>query len=324
MDFESRTPGRILSTQPTPSEGQVDPALLIDPHAAQALAEGLAPDPFALLGPHALEAGSGEDILVRTYMPLAEAVEAIDASGSVQAHLSAVQIPDLFCGRIPRSADYRLRIHWPGGLVQETEDPYSFGLLLSELDLYLFAEGKHLELGRCLGAHVMNIGDIPGTRFAVWAPNARRVSVVGDFNGWDGRRHPMRKRVEAGIWELFIPRLSIGVLYKYEIVGPHGLLPLKADPVALEVETPPRTASIITDPAPFHWTDGTWLAARTRQTQRAPLSIYEVHVGSWRRVADEGWRSLRWGELGDQLIPYVGGLGFTHIELMPIMGHPFG
>ncbi len=306
-----------------------DPALQIDPHAAQALADGLAPDPFALLGPHAVErngAAGSRDTVVRAFVPPAEAVEAIDAGGTVLAQLSAVQTPGLFCGRIPTGAAYRLRIHWPGGLMQETEDPYCFGLLLGEIDLHLFAEGTHLQLGRCLGAQVMEIDGIPGARFAVWAPNARRVSVVGDFNAWDGRRHPMRKRVEAGIWELFIPRLPIGTLYKYEILGAQGLLPLKADPVALEVEMPPRTAAVIADPAPFHWTDADWLAARASHTHptRAPLSIYEVHVGSWRRVAHEGGRALRWDELGDQLIPYVTGLGFTHVELLPIMGHPFG
>ena len=172
----------------------------------------------------------------------------------------------------------------------------------------------------------MNVDGIPGVRFAVWAPNARRVSVVGDFNSWDGRRHPMRQRVEAGVWELFIPRLPIGTFYKYEIIGPHGLLPLKADPVALEVEMPPRTASVVADPAPFPWSDSNWIEARAARTHptRAPISIYEVHVGSWRRVPEEGWRGLRWEELGDQLIPYVTGLGFTHVELLPMMGHPFG
>ena len=307
-----------------------DPALLIDPYAAQALAAGLASDPFALLGPHTIgtdsPAGSGQDTVVRAFVPPAEAVEAIDSGGAVLARLSAVQTKGLYCGRIPTGIPYRLRMHWPGGLMQETEDPYRFGLLLSEHDLRLFAQGTHLELGRCLGAQAMEIESIPGVRFAVWAPNASRVSVVGDFNGWDGRRHPMRKRVEAGVWELFIPRLPIGTLYKYEILAPQGLLPLKADPVALEAEAPPRTASVIADPAPFHWTDGSWLAARASpdRSAHAPLSIYEVHAGSWRRVADQGWRSLSWDELGDQLIPYVTELGFTHIELMPIMGHPFG
>ncbi len=289
--------------------------LLICAEAAQALAHGLVGDPFALLGPHADAAGT----IVRAYLPAAQAVDALDANGALLCRLQAVQTPGLFAGRIAAGTPYRLRIQWPGGMVQETEDPYAFGLLLGELDLYLFAEGNHLELGRCLGAQAMNIGEVAGVRFAVWAPNARRVSVVGDFNGWDGRRHAMRARIEAGIWELFIPRLAPGSLYKYEILGPHGLLPLKADPVGLEVEAPPRTASVVADPAPLRWTDAAWLEARARNgaLTRSPLSIYELHVGSWRR-------GLGWDELGDKLIPYVSELGFTHVELLPIMGHPFG
>ena len=302
----------------TPS---VDPELLSDPAAVKALVEGRIGDPFALLGPHPCAHGT----VVRAYLPPAEGVAAIDRSGTVLATLQPLQTPGLFAGKIPSATAYRLRIHWPGGLVQETEDPYSFGLLLGELDIYLLAEGSHLELGRCLGAQPMHVDGVPGVRFAVWAPNAQRVSVVGDFNVWDGRRHPMRKRVEAGVWELFIPRLPIGTLYKYEILGPYGLLPLKADPVALQVEIPPRTASVVADPTPFRWNDGRWLQARAANSAllHAPLAIYEVHAESWRRVAEHGWRALNWDELGDQLVAHVTSLGFTHIELLPIMGHPF-
>jgi 1,4-alpha-glucan branching enzyme len=298
-----------------------DPALLSDPEAVKALIEGRLGDPFALLGPHPGTHGT----VVRAYLPPAESVAAIDGGGAVLARLQPVQTPGLFAGMIPAATAYRLRIHWPGGLVQETEDSYSFGLLLGELDIYLLAEGSHLELGRCLGAQPMNLDGVPGVRFAVWAPNARRVSVVGDFNGWDGRRHPMRKRVEAGVWELFIPRLPSGTLYKYEILGPHGLLPLKADPVALQAEAPPRNASVVADPTPFRWNDAQWLEARAANNAllHAPLSIYEVHPGSWRRLAGEGGRPLNWDELGDQLIAHVASVGFTHIELLPVMGHPF-
>jgi 1,4-alpha-glucan branching enzyme len=301
-----------------PSE---DPGLLLDAAAAEALASGCAEDPFALLGPHQDSHG----VVVRAYLPAAEAVELIGPAGDLIVPLQALQLPGLYVGRMATPAAYRLRIHWPGGVVQVSEDPYSFGLLLGELDVYLLAEGNHLELGRCLGAQVLSVDNIVGVRFAVWAPNARRVSVVGDFNGWDGRRHPMRKRVEAGVWELFIPRLPIGTIYKYEILGPHGLLPLKADPVALQVEVTPRTASVVADPAPFEWIDARWLQARALVGQQlhAPISIYEVHAASWRRNPSD-WRSLNWDELGEQLIPYVRELKFTHIELLPIMGHPFG
>jgi 1,4-alpha-glucan branching enzyme len=299
-----------------------DAGLLIDPAAAEALAEGRVGDPFSLLGPHQ----DGDSIIIRVWAPPAEAVEVLNYEGVVLAKLVPIQILGLFAGRIRDRRPYRLRIRWPGGTLQESEDPYSFGLLLGELDVFLLAEGNHLELGRCLGAQMMSVASVAGVRFAVWAPNAQRVSVVGDFNGWDGRRHLMRKRVEAGVWELFIPRLGAGVLYKFEIVGPFGLLPLKADPVALRAEPPPRTASVVLDSTPFAWTDASWLATRANKglLTHAPVSIYEVHAGSWRRVAREGHRPLNWDELGEQLVPYVLELGFTHVELMPIMAHPFG
>src|SRR3984957_2189698 len=250
-----------------------DPGLRLNAAHSEALASGHAEDPFALLGPH-LDA---HGVVVRAFLPGAEAVELIGPDGDIIVPLQPLQLPGLYAGRMPAAGAYRLRIHWPGAVVQVTEDPYSFGLLLGELDVYLLAEGNHLELGRCLGAQVLSVDNIAGGRFAVWAPNARRVSVVGDFNGWDGRRHPMRKRVEAGVWELFIPRLSVGTIYKYEILGPHGLLPLKADPVALQVETPPRTASVVADPAPFQWSDAGWLRSRTSNESfvHAPMSIYE-------------------------------------------------
>jgi 1,4-alpha-glucan branching enzyme len=301
---------------------EYDPGLGLDPAAARALAEGQVGDPFSLLGPHP----SGDGVTVRVYLPPAETVELVSHNGESLAHMESLQVSGLLACRIPANTPYRLRICWPGGAMQETEDPYSFGLLLGELDIYLLAEGKHLELGRCLGAQPLSVDGVGGVRFAVWAPNAQRVSVVGDFNGWDGRRHPMRKRVEAGVWELFIPRLPIGSAYKYEILGPHGLLPQKADPVALQMEAPPRTASVVADPAPFTWSDSQWCSNRARNGQllHAPLAIYEVHAPSWRLKPQEGWRGLNWDELGDQLIPYVTGLGFTHVELLPIMGHPFG
>jgi 1,4-alpha-glucan branching enzyme len=299
----------------------IDSGLMIDEASAVALESGRLEDPFALLGPHAVPGG----VVIRAFLPPAEAVDVVDQQQQLLAPMQPLMPRGLFVAQVRAPGRYCLRIRWPGGLTQITEDPYAFGLLLGELDVYLLAEGNHLELGRCLGAQVMQIEGIAGVRFAVWAPNANRVSVVGDFNGWDGRRHPMRKRVEAGVWELFIPRLPIGTVYKYEILGPHGLLPLKADPVALQAEAPPLTASIVADPTPFTWTDGAWLTARAAAGPHlhAPVSIYEVHAGSWRRHQHDG-RSLDWNELAEQLIPYVKQLKFTHIELLPIMAHPFG
>jgi 1,4-alpha-glucan branching enzyme len=299
----------------------VDERLAIDPAAAQALSAGMVGDPFSVLGPHP----SGRESIVRTYVPGALSVEALDADGAVLMRLTPVSPPGLFAGVIPANTAYRWRIDWPGDVTQESEDPYAFGLLLGDMDVYLFAEGRHFEIGRVFGAQAMSIDNVRGVRFAVWAPNARRVSVVGDFNGWDGRRHAMRKRVEAGVWELFIPRLTPGTLYKYEILGPNGLLPLKADPVALQSQAAPATASIVADPTPYQWNDQAWLEARANNQQFAhlPMSIYEVHAGSWRK-AEDGTTALTWDQLGDQLIAYVREMGFTHIEFMPIMSHPFG
>jgi 1,4-alpha-glucan branching enzyme len=293
----------------------------IDSEAAHALETGTVGDPFSVLGPHDTDEGR----IVRAYVPGAQAVEAIGSDGSLLATCRPIEPAGLFAALITKGAAYRWRIHWPDAQVQETEDPYSFGLLLGDVDTYLIGEGRHFELGRVFGAQAMSVDGVSGVRFAVWAPNARRVSVVGNFNGWDGRRHAMRKRVEAGVWELFIPRLTPGTVYKYEILGPHGLLPLKADPVALQSESPPATASVVSDPTPFVWTDSDWLERRARRGQylHAPMSIYEVHANSWRRAEPDN-RVLNWDELADQLIPYVKELGFTHIEFLPLTSHPFG
>jgi 1,4-alpha-glucan branching enzyme len=289
----------------------------LDAAAARALSTATVGDPFALLGPHRQDDGA---VVVRVFLPGAEAVELIAADGNAIA-MAPQQPEGLFVARMQQESRYRLRIRWPGG-EQETEDPYAFGALLGDMDLYLFAEGRHQQLGEVFGAQCMQVDGVAGVRFAVWAPNAQRVSVVGDFNQWDGRRHPMRKRVEAGVWELFVPRLAAGERYKYEILGPHGLLPHKADPVAGQAEVAPRTASIVADPTPFAWQDDAWMAGRlARHAATAPISIYELHAGSWRR--SDG-RMPSWDELAEQLIPHVQSLGFTHIELLPITVHPFG
>jgi 1,4-alpha-glucan branching enzyme len=294
----------------------------IEPASVQALVDGRHGDPFEILGEHPVDGGS----IVRVLMPGALLVEILAReTGHPLTCLQRVHAAGLFVGRLDRSVAYRLRIHWPNA-VQETEDPYSFGLLLGDLDLHLIAQGTHYELSYVLGAQPMTVDGVSGVRFAVWAPNARRVSVVGDFNSWDGRRNPMRLRREAGIWELFIPRLGPGERYKYELIGPHGqLLPQKADPVARASEAAPGSASIVARSEPFPWTDGNWMDTRAaRQAENAPISVYEIHAGSWLRLAEEDNRSLDWTELADRLIPYVSGLGFTHIELLPITEYPFG
>ncbi|WP_281783526.1 1,4-alpha-glucan branching protein GlgB [Sinimarinibacterium flocculans] len=284
--------------------------------AAAALAQGRCGDPFALLGLHAED---GRWVL-RSFQPGAQRVYA-QADDGGEIALRRCGDDGLFVARLARPCRYTLRIVWPQG-EQHTADPYAFGPLLDAADLRAFADGLHPQLGRVLGAQAMRIDSVDGVRFAVWAPNARRVSVVGDFNGWDGRRHPMRLRVEAGVWELFVPGLAPGTVYKYEVLGPHGLLPLKADPVALRCEVPPRNASVVDDTPPFAWTDAAWMEQRARrQAVDAPLSIYELHASSWSRP--DG-RSLRWDELATRLLPHVRALGFTHIELLPVSAHPFG
>jgi 1,4-alpha-glucan branching enzyme len=295
--------------------------VLLDSAVVEALVAGRCADPFAILGPH-----DGPDgRIIRALLPGATAVRVVDrATGALLAELATQGSAGFFAGPVPGSAPYRLQIDWPSA-TQETEDPYSFGPILGELDLYLFAQGAHWKLAERLGAAPVTFEGVAGVRFAVWAPNARRVSAVGDFNSWDGRRHPMRFRPEAGIWELFVPRLTAGTVYKFEIVGPGGeTLPLKADPLARQAERPPATASVVAELPAFDWNDADWLAARARnQAANAPISIYEVHAGSWLRPANDPSGVLDWAGL-ERLIAYVVGLGFTHIELMPIMEHPFG
>ena len=292
----------------------------------EALVRAEHPDPFSILGPHDDEQGGQ---FIRAFVPEALSVQVLSRDGNeTLGSLEATQVPGLFVGQFSTRQPYLLKIQWAGG-EQITEDPYSFSqLLLGEMDLYLFAEGNHRDLGSCLGAQVTSLDGVEGVRFAVWAPNARRVSVVGDFNIWDGRRHPMRLRHPSGVWEIFIPRLQPGAAYKYEILGAHGILPLKADPMALATQLPPDTASKVAAPLQVDWQDHEWMQARgDKQKSTAPLSIYELHVGSWQCELDEAGEVARqygWRELAERLIPYVQELGFTHIELMPIMEHPFG
>lgn len=286
--------------------------------AIDALAYARHGDPFAVLGPHQVR-GSW---YVRAWLPGALAVNVVDTHGTAIPlhHFRA----GFFEGRVDNApAGYYLQIEWPSA-VQETEDPYAFGTLLSEDDLHHIIAGTHSALADCLGAHVTRIGECIGVRFAVWARNAQRVSVVGDFNTWDGRRHPMRLRYSAGVWEIFIPRIGPGERYKFEIVGADGQVGVqRADPLARQTEKPPATASIVASPEPFLFSDQQWMHARAeRQGLDAPLSIYEVHTSSWCRQADG--EPLQWRELAERLIPYVQEMGFTHVELLPIMEHPFG
>ena len=294
-----------------------------DQNAVAALVEGRHGDPFSLLGMHAR---GDAPLSVRVFWPGAETVEVTEAkAGKAVASLEQLHPAGFFAGPVEdhRTAfPYRLRLS-AGGTTWEADDPYRFPPILGALDVYLMAEGSHRRIYERLGAHPCTIEGVDGVAFAVWAPNARRVSVVGDFNHWDGRRHPMRKRVEAGIWEIFIPGASRGSHYKFELIGAHGgLLPLKADPVSFEQEQAPATGSRVAGIAPRDWADQEWMSERQRkQDLSAPMSIYEVHLGSWRRK--DGNQYLSYDDLADELIAYVRDMGFTHIECLPVSEHPF-
>jgi 1,4-alpha-glucan branching enzyme len=279
-------------------------------------------DPFAILGPHMRDGA----LVIRAFQPSAERVDVVHARGvtpMIRVHPAGV-----FEAGFPDASsvfDYRLRASFPGGHVAEIDDPYRYGRVITEYDLYLFAQGRHTRIYEKLGSHLMRIGEADGVHFAVWAPNAERVSVVGDFNKWDGRVHPMRRLGASGVWEIFIPELGEGERYKYEIRSTlHGELLLKADPYAFRFEHPPMTASIVAR-RDYSWQDAPWFVDRAGQNAwlTRPMTIYEVHLGSWARVAGENNRWLTYRELADRLVPYVKEMGYTHVELLPVMEHPF-
>src|SRR5713101_5097935 len=290
---------------------------------ARAVLEARHGDPFAFLGMHA----AGGNLCVRVFLPWARRLWAVDAAtGEVAGELSRVHEEGLWLGMLGRRPRFRYRLRAEGALgTVEFDDVYAFPPVLGDFDIHLLAEGTHHESYAVLGSHWREHDGVLGVSFAVWAPNARRVSVVGDFNDWDGRRYPMRLRQGAGIWEIFIPGLEPAHVYKYEILGAGGtLLPLKADPYAERAERPPATATVVAPPSRHGWNDTEWIETRWRRNDRhAPISIYEAHLGSWRRNAAEGHRYLTYRELAEQLVPYVRDMGFTHLELMPVSEYPF-
>ena len=288
----------------------------------ESLLNGEHSDPFHVLGAHIVELEEKPAVAVRTYLPGAEQVWVWRDSGVFPSQL--VHPDGFFEAVFPNEAQifrYRLRARYGEGNEPEFEDPYRFPPILSEFDLYLLSEGTHLKSYEKLGAHLMEVEGVRGVAFAVWAPNAQRVSVVGNFNNWDGRRHPMRVRGSSGVWELFVPGLVESEVYKYEIKGRNDYLGLKADPFAFYAELRPNTASVVHDINDYAWHDQAWMEARAqRQSLKSPLAIYEVHLGSWRR--GEGNRLLSYRELAEQLVDYVCEMGFTHLELLPVMEHP--
>jgi 1,4-alpha-glucan branching enzyme len=281
-------------------------------------------DPHRVLGRH----GS----VVRAYRPGARAMRVLVGSdGSAKrAEMSRVHEAGVFEGPIdPDAREYEFEADYEdGGQVTTYRycDPYRAWPTLGELDLHLFGEGRHNRLWEVLGAHPRVHDGMAGVSFAVWAPNAKAVRVVGDWNFWDGRVHPMRSLGSSGVWELFIPGVGVGARYKYEIISSTGELILKTDPMAFEMEVPPATASVVVDRSSFEWRDSEWLTSRANEDLlRKPMSVYELHLGSWRHTdSGEGpRRPLTYLELAEQLPEYISGMGFTHVEFLPVAEHPF-
>ena len=299
----------------------------LDLASARKIVEGRHGDPFSVLGQHTLPDGSQ---CVRVFRPNVDTVDVMSFDNlHVLGRLTPVEnAPCLFDGVLPGITgryDYRLRLS-NADATWEEDDAYAFGPFLGEMDEYLLGEGTHGQLWRALGAHLTTFGNTNGVHFAVWAPNASRVSVVGTFNDWDGRRHAMRRRGNTGIWEIFVPGISEGAVYKFELLDGNGmLLPLKADPVGFGAEQPPLTASVVRDLDQYVWGDHAWMATRWQKHRfDEPISIYEVHLESWRRVPEDCNRPLTYREMAEDLVTYAADMGYTHIELTPVSEHPFG
>jgi len=288
----------------------------------QALAEARHADPFGVLGPHVAPNG----VVIRAIVPTAEHVT-ITHNGSPGIDMACRHPAGIFEATIAGAKDipdYRLRVSYQGGGTAVIDDAYRYGRILTDYDLYLFAEGKHTRIYDKLGAHAITVGEASGVHFAVWAPNAIRVSVVGDFNAWDGRRHPMRSLGASGVWEIFVPSVRAGERYKFELLTHYGEVMLKSDPFGFAFELPPLNASIVAAPH-YEWRDHAWMNNRDAFGSwfDKPMAVYEVHLGSWMRVPEESNRYLSYQELADRLVPYVKEMGYTHIELLPVMEHPF-
>ncbi|HVN24243.1 MAG TPA: 1,4-alpha-glucan branching protein GlgB [Syntrophorhabdales bacterium] len=285
-------------------------------------------DPFEVLGAHQLRSGGKQAVAVRAFLPEATEARVVRLDTAEICPMKKLH-PDGFFEAIAKNTDqifsYRLRITRNDGREEEFVDPYSFLPVLTEYDLYLIGEGTHYKKYEKLGAHQIVVDGTPGVLFAVWAPNAQRVSVIGDFNDWDGRRHQMRVRGSSGVWELFIPSLGQGTLYKFEVKSRgKGVLMDKADPYAFYSELRPKSASVVWDIDRYAWSDEGWMKERREKNLfEGPLSIYEVHLGSWRRVPEEGNRWETYREMAHSLVPYVKEMGYTHLQLLPISEHPF-
>ncbi len=296
----------------------------IDPNEIASLLHGSHDDPFHILGPHRV----GEDLVIRIFRPEAKEIQVVAANDRAKVFpADRLHIEGLYQATVPNESPdfpYLVKVLAFDGSEHLLRDPYSYGPIMGEVDLHLFGEGNHKRLYDKFGAHLREIGGEQGVYFAVWAPNAARVSVVGDFNFWDGRVNPMRKLVGNGVWEIFVPGVQEGAHYKYEIKSQSGGLLLKSDPFGFFSQHGAQTSSLVYDLERYQWSDQQWMAERPqKQWHRSAVSIYEVHLGSWRRVVEDGNRSLSYLEFAETLLPYVLEMGFTHLELLPIAEHPF-
>lgn len=298
-------------------------AVDIHPDALAALVNGYHGAPFDLLGPHAV---AKDQVSVRVFRPSAQAITLVDAQSGERVAMERLHEAGFFEATVTADpADYRyyLEVKHAHGPTARLDDPYCFPLSLTDLDMHLLGEGRLLRSYEKLGAHVREVNDVRGVNFAVWAPNAERVSVIGDFNGWDGRVHPMQMRGASGVWELFIPGVEPGALYRYDLRSRFmGYYAQKADPYGFAGELRPRNASIVADLNGYTWNDAGWMKERAeRNSLEAPMNVYEVHLGSWRHKNGDQWLTYR--ELAHELVEYVRDLGFTHVELLPVTEHPF-
>jgi 1,4-alpha-glucan branching enzyme len=296
----------------------------MEPSQRAALLEGRHGDPHTVLGPHAVTVDGTGGVVVRVLQP--DAADALIIRDGVAASMRA-EGDGLFSVFVPGASvpmRYTVRFIAPDGRTWERGDPYRHLPSVGELDLYLFREGTHRRLWDALGAHLRTMDGDEGTAFAVWAPNATRVSVVGEWCNWDGRQFPMRRLAESGLWELFVPGVAENALYKFELRTREGLLRLKTDPLARKMQQAPETASIVVADDRFGWKDDAWMAQRARvDLVHQPMHIYEVHLGSWARVPEENGRPLSYREIAPRLAEHVKRLGFTHVELLPVAEHPF-
>ena len=285
------------------------------------------PDPFRVLGMHPLQVGGRSSVVVRVFYPGAKEVSVVEGMGKSQKEyvLEKIHVEGFFEKEIPDRKEvfpYQLKISTENGTTRRMHDPYSFMPTLTDFDIYLFNAGDHHRIYEKLGAHRGVVNGVDGVQFAVWAPEARSVSLIGNFNGWDRRVNCMRVLGSSGIWEIFIPSLREGELYKYQVKTQRGIILDKTDPYAFESEVRPQTASKVNFLRGFAWNDSKWMEKRSSSSQFAkPMSTYEVHLGSWQRNADGSWCNYK--DLARKLVEYVTRLGFTHIELMPVMEHPF-